>query len=98
MLFTFSSMATTISLRKKLKESVSPPRQELDEGPARLFSSAQDSIGMDPPHFRKASSEIPSCGTCEYFSDIGFCGKYDRPMFSYELCDSFVSILGKETK
>ena len=48
---------------------------------------------MDPPHFRKASSETPSCGTCEHFSRVGYCEKYQRPMFPYELCDSFLSIL-----
>jgi hypothetical protein len=50
---------------------------------------------MDPPGFRKAASEHPSCGTCEHFSRVGFCGKYQRPMYPYELCDSFVSILVK---
>ncbi|MGD0396792.1 MAG: hypothetical protein ABSB26_07815 [Nitrososphaerales archaeon] len=48
---------------------------------------------MDPPHFRKASGETPSCGTCEHFSSVGYCGKYQRPMFPDELCDSFASIL-----
>jgi len=48
---------------------------------------------MDPPNFRKAVGELPSCGTCEHFSAIGFCGRYQRPMFSHELCDSFVSVL-----
>lgn len=51
---------------------------------------------MDPPHFGKASSETQSCGTCEDFSSVGYCGKYQRPMFPYELCDSFVSILKRK--
>jgi len=48
---------------------------------------------MDPPHFRKASSEVQSCGTCGNFSSFGFCGRYQRPMLSFELCDSFISVL-----
>jgi hypothetical protein len=48
---------------------------------------------MDPPHFRKARSEMSSCGTCVYFTRIGSCGKVQRPVFSYESCDSFFSIL-----
>jgi len=48
---------------------------------------------MDPPNFRQAKSEMPSCGTCEYFGRVGFCGKYQRSMFPGELCDSFLSIL-----
>ncbi len=53
---------------------------------------------MNPPHFRKVSGETPSCGTCEHFSSVGFCGKYERPMFSYELCGSFFSILKEEKR
>ncbi|MGD0477547.1 MAG: hypothetical protein ABSB29_05205 [Nitrososphaerales archaeon] len=48
---------------------------------------------MDPPHFRKASGGTPGCGKCEYFSSIGYCGKYQRPMFADELCDGFLSML-----
>jgi hypothetical protein len=53
---------------------------------------------MDPPHFRKASSEVSSCGACDHFSNVGFCGKYQRPMLSYELCDGFASVFMKGKK
>ena len=48
----------------------------------------------NPPRFRQASEFDPSrCETCEHFSNVGFCGKYQLPVDRRELCDSWVSIL-----
>jgi len=54
----------------------------------------------NPPRFRKAPttpSEFLSgrCETCESFANIGFCVKYQLPVFKDELCDSFVIISAK---
>ncbi len=48
----------------------------------------------NPPRFRKASEfDLQSSGTCEHFWNVGFCVKYQLPVDTKELCDSWVSIL-----
>jgi len=51
----------------------------------------------NPPRFRKGrdtpADTIPArCETCESFNSIGYCVKYQLPVFPRELCDSFVSV------
>jgi hypothetical protein len=54
----------------------------------------------NPPRFRRAPtapSEMLSgrCEVCESFANIGFCVRYQLPVFKDELCDSFVIISAK---
>jgi hypothetical protein len=48
----------------------------------------------NPPRFRKASEfSFERCETCESYSNIGYCVKYQLPVMERELCDGFVSIM-----
>ncbi len=48
---------------------------------------------MDPPGFRRTEDDATKrCFTCDNYLAIGkmgICSRYDRPMYPFELCDSY---------
>jgi hypothetical protein len=51
----------------------------------------------NPPRFRRAratpaETTADRCETCDSFSGVGYCVRYQLPVFPHELCDSYVSI------